>query len=247
MIRLILVAIFLLLFLVTGMIPAFVFWLIGKKNPAAKDRASFVYVRWGFRVISFLSGVKIVVKGRENIPDDHPVLYVANHRGYFDVVSGYTLLTQPTGYVAKIEFRKIPLLSLWMRYIHCLFLDRSNIREGLKTILEGAEEVKKGISMWIFPEGTRCKEPEGTQLEYKEGSLKIAERSGCPIIPVAILHTDQVLERHLPFIRSTEVIFRFGEPISLSDLPRDVKKFAGAHLREVIQGMIDEELGVKPG
>ena len=242
MIRLILIAVFLLFFFLFGLIPAFVFWLIGKKNPKAKDKASFLYVRWGFSVVRFLAGTKVIVKGAENIPDGEPVLFVANHRGYFVVAAGYPLLKQPTGYVAKIEFKKIPFLSLWMRNIHCLFLDRGNIREGLKTILQGAEEVKNGISMWIFPEGTRCKEPEGTQLEYKEGSLKIAERSGCPVIPVAILHTDEVMERHMPFIRGKTVIFRFGTPLLLSELPREQKKFAGAYVRGLIQGMIDEEL-----
>ena len=244
MIRLILVGLFLFLFLVfPGCIPTFIFFLIGKKNPELKGRISCSYVRWAFSVICFLSGTKITAKGLENIPPaDVPLLFVSNHRGFFDVVAGNTLMNRPLGYVAKIEFRKIPLLRIWMKYIHCLFLDRSDVRAGLKTILEGAEEVKNGFSMWIFPEGTRCKEPEGTQLEYKEGSLKIAERSGCPIIPVAILHTDQVFEKQLPFICSREVIFRFGQPILLSELPREQKKFAGQHVRDVIQKMIEEEL-----
>ena len=60
-----------------------------------------------------------------------------------------------------------------MRYIHCLFLDRSNVKEGLKTILAGVDELKNGHSMWIFPEGTRNRGEEGSMLEFKEGSLKM--------------------------------------------------------------------------
>ena len=71
---------------------------------------------------------------------------------------------------------KVPLLRLWMRYIHCLFLDRSNVKEGLKTILAGVDELKNGHSIWIFPEGTRNRGEEGSMLEFKEGSLKMADK-----------------------------------------------------------------------
>lgn len=88
-------------------------------------------------------------------------------------------------------------------------LDRSNIKEGLKTILTGIEKVKGGISMWIFPEGTRNKSEDPADLmEFHEGSLKIAEKSGCPVVPVAITGTDDVFERHMPWIRKSHVIHR---------------------------------------
>ena len=113
------------------------------------------------------------VIGRENIPDDRAVLYVGNHRSYFDIVIGYTLIKGQCGFVAKKEMEKIPLLSIYMKYLHCLFLDRENIKEGLKTILVGIDKIKNGISVWIFPEGTRNKaEQETDLLDFKEGSMK---------------------------------------------------------------------------
>ena len=57
-----------------------------------------------------------------------------------------------TGFVAKKEMLKIPLLRTWMQRVNCLFLDRVDIKEGLKTILEGIEKVKSGVSIWIDPE-----------------------------------------------------------------------------------------------
>lgn len=78
----------------------------------------------------------------------------------------------------------IPLLSQWMVQMNCLFLDRSNIKEGLKTILTGIEKVKGGISMWIFPEGTRNKSEDPADLmEFREGSLKIAEKAAARLSP----------------------------------------------------------------
>lgn len=137
---------------------------------------------------------------------------------------------------------KVPLLRLWMRYIHCLFLDRSNVKEGLKTILAGVDELKNGHSIWIFPEGTRNRGEEGSMLEFKEGSLKMADKAGCPVVPVAIAHSADVLENHFPFIRRAAITIRFGEPIDLKSLPREQKKQAGAYTRTIIQAMLDDIL-----
>lgn len=241
MIRLILVVVFVFLFLVIGCIPAFVLWLIGKKDPGLKDRAAKHIVSGAFRVVLFLAGVRVTAEGTEKIPTDRPVLYVGNHRGFFDIVVSYTLFPGVTGYVAKKEMLKVPLLSLWMRYIHCLFLDRSNIKEGLKTILQGIDEVKHGISMCIYPEGTRSRGASETDmLEFKEGSLKIAEKSGCPVIPVAMVGTADVLENHFPWIKATRVKIRFGDPIDLKSLSKEDRRFAGAHVRDVILDMITD-------
>jgi len=134
-----------------------------------------------------MAGVSITVKGRENIPEDRAVLYVGNHRSYFDILVGYVTVPGLMGFVAKKEMEQIPLLSTWMKYVNCLFLDRKNLKEGLKTILTGIDQVKQGVSVWIFPEGTRNREESPLDLlPFKEGSLKIAEKSGCPVIPVAI-------------------------------------------------------------
>lgn len=242
MIRTIFVLILAILYLIIGCIPAFVLWLIGKKNPDLKDRVSRRMIQWIFGVLLFVSGTKIKVEGQEKIPTDRAVLYVGNHRSYFDIIISYRLLPSVTGYVAKKEMNKIPLLRLWMRYIHCLFLDRNNVKEGLKTILAGVEEIKSGHSMWIFPEGTRNRGEEGTMLDFKEGSLKMADRAGCPVVPVAIAHSADILENHFPFIRRTTVTVRFGDPIDLKTLSREEKKLAGSYTRTKIQAMLDDIL-----
>ena len=130
MLRFIIVATFVVLFLIFSIPIMLVEWIIGKFNPDLKGRSSLAIVQWAFRVIIVLSGTKVNVIGRENIPDDRAVLYVGNHRSYFDIVIGYTLIKGQCGFVAKKEMEKIPLLSIYMKYLHCLFLDRENIKEG---------------------------------------------------------------------------------------------------------------------
>lgn len=239
MIRLILVAIFLILFLVIFFPALIVEWIIGRFNPERKSKSSLWLVQKAFGIILFLSGTKVDVIGRENIPDDQPVLYVGNHRSYFDIVIGYRLIKGECGFIAKKEMEKIPFLRRWMKNIHCLFLDRKNIKEGLKTILAGIDKVKHGISIWIFPEGTRNR--DSGMMEFKEGSMKIAEKTGCPIIPVAMTGTAEIFEKHIPWIKKSHVTVTFGKPIDIKTLEKDQKKFLGAYTRDVILSMLPEE------
>lgn len=152
MIRFIFVAATVILFLILSIPLMLVEFLIGKKNRRLRDVQSLAVIQCVFRLILWMAGVKITVKGRENVPTDQAVLYVGNHRSYFDILVGYVTVPSLTGFVAKKEMEKIPLLSSWMKLVNCLFLDRVNLKEGLKTILAGIEQVKRGVSVWIFPE-----------------------------------------------------------------------------------------------
>lgn len=214
---------------------------LGKKDPAARDRESLKIVQRMFCLILKVSGVEVTVKGAENIPKDTAVLYVGNHRSFFDILVGYTTVPDLMGFVAKKEMLSYPLLRSWMRNVNCLFLDRKDIKAGLKTILEGIEKVKSGISMWIFPEGTRNRnESELELLPFKEGSLKIAEKTGCPVVPVAMTGTADVFEKHFPMIRPKQVTVYYGEPFYIKELEPEQRKHAGAYTREVLIGMLKE-------
>ena len=243
MVRFILVALNVILFLIFSIPILIVEWLLGRSNPDKKNRQSLAIVQFMFRYLLWLAGVKVTVRGQENIPADTAVLYVGNHRSYFDILVGYTTVPGLTGFVAKKEMERYLLLRDWMRNVNCLFLDRKDIKAGLKTILEGIEKVKAGISIWIFPEGTRNRnESELDMLEFKEGSLKIAEKSGHPVIPVAITGTADVFEAHIPFIRPARVIIEYGAPIYIKQLEPAQRKFAGEYTRKVIYGMLEKQL-----
>ena len=149
MIRFIIATTFLILFLLFSYILFFVEWIIGKIDKKAKDYSSLRIVQWGFRVILWIGGVKITVKGKENIPDE-AALFVGNHRSYFDILIMYIQCKRLTGFVAKDTIEKVPSLRVWMRYLYCLFLDRKDPRAGMKTILQAIEYINQGISICIF-------------------------------------------------------------------------------------------------
>lgn len=233
MIRLILVASFLILFLILSIPLLFVEWIIGKFNPQAKDKSSLAIVLWAFRGILWLTGVKMIVKGEERIPKDTAVLYVGNHRSYFDVIMTYIRVPRPTGYISKLEMRKYPLLSNWMRNLHCLFLDREDVKQGMKTILEAIDKVKHGISICVFPEGTRNKVND-TFLPFHEGSFKIASKGNVPIVPISIVNSAQIFEDHMPKIKKATVVIEYCEPIYVNDLDKENKKSPGAYTSKII-------------
>lgn len=221
--RTILLVIFIVLFLVLSIPLMIIEWIIGKFNMDFKNRSSLAIVNWAFRWCIRLAGTQITYLGEDRIPQDTPVLYVGNHRSYFDIVMTYVRVPRPTGYIAKKEMEKIPLLSNWMRNLHCLFLDRSDLKQGMKTILAAIDKMKSGISICIFPEGTRNKVKD-TFLPFHAGSLKIAEKSQCPIVPMAIVGAGDILEDHFPWVKKTKVIIEYCDPIYTAGLDREQKK-----------------------
>lgn len=238
MIRTLFIILFLIVYFILS-IPAWgVLLIIEKINKPLKDRISLRIVQWAFKVIRTLGGVKTTVIGIENIPKDEAVLYVGNHNGFFDTVIAYSLMPGLTGFVAKKETEKVPLLRVWMRYLYCLFLDRDDIREGLKTILAGIEQIKSGISVMIFPEGTRSK--DGTMAEFKEGSFKLAQKSGCKIIPICQNNTRVIFDDHMPFVKAAHTVIEFGKPIDINELAPEDKKFIGAYTKRIIEEMYEK-------
>ena len=189
-------------------------------------------------MINRICGVRLTVIGHENIPADQAVLYVANHNSYFDIIITYALCPGLTGYISKDTLGKVPLLNIWMRRLYCLFMNRDDMKQSLKVILQGAEYIKKGISICIFPEGTRGDSQK--IAPFKNGSMKIAERTGCPVIPVAISNSREILYNHMPYVKPAHVIVEYGKPIYPKELSKEDRKALGTMTQHVIQDMLDK-------
>lgn len=223
MIRFLLDATWLILFLILSIPVIIVEFFIGLAFPKARAVSSQWIVGKAFKFVIFLAGTKVIIKGRENIPADVPVLFVPNHRSIFDVIITYPYSPKQTGYVAKLETKKFPVFSIWMAFMNCQFLDRKDIRQGLKVINKCADLVKNGTSICIFPEGTRNKSEED-MLPFHDGSFKIAEKANCPVVPIVLNNTDQIFEAHFPKIKKTTITLEYCKPIDVSALPREEKR-----------------------
>ena len=147
---------------------------------------------WLIGWIYFFLGVRVKVEGRENIPRwGEKVCYVPNHQSIIDIPVLYAS-GMWCGLVAKKELFKIPVLHGLLRVLKCVAIDRSSLRESLKSIIEGSDKIKKGYPMGIFPEGTRSK--TGEIAEMKAGAFKMATRAKAKIVPVAMKNTRMAFE-----------------------------------------------------
>lgn len=238
--RTIIIVLFVFFFLVLGLPVLGLMWIISKFNKPWADKAQLRIVQWAFKCIIFLSGAKINFIGEENIPTDEAVLYISNHRGFFDTIITYSRCPALTGYISKKSMLKVPFLGLWMKRLYCLFLDRDDLKQGLKIILTAIEQIKSGISMCVFPEGTRCKNAADPTdlLPFKDGSFKIATKTKCKIVPIAIVGTSALLEDNFPWVKKGNVTIKYGTPIDLATLSKDEQKHIGAYCHDVISEML---------
>lgn len=238
MIRCIIAIIYVIVFLVLGIFLNIPVAIVRKKDPDRALRVSNRIIRAAFACLNFICGVRIRVSGRENLPDE-PVLFAGNHRSYFDIITTHVALNRPLGYVAKKEFLKVPLFSGWMKNIGCIFLDRNDMKEAMKAIIQGINILKHGTcSLYIFPEGTRGHADE--MKPFHKGSFKLAQKSGRKIVPVAVWNTDNVFENNpaLWKVIGRKVYIKIGKPVDYSELEDDQKKHIDVYVQNQVADLI---------
>lgn len=238
MIRTILIVL-LIVFDVVISIPIQLIVLLLGFTPAALSANKFAFklAQMAISVMGFVSGARVEVTGLENIPKDRAVLYAGNHNSYFDIILTIYRLPGLTGYISKKALLKVPLVNVWMIITRCLFLDRDDMKSGVKMIQDAVKNINDGVSMFIFPEGTRNKTgDERNMAPMKDASFKIAEKSLCPVVPVAITGTANVYEAHQPYVRSADVTIDFGVPVYPEELDAKERK----HMGSLVQGRILE-------
>ena len=158
--------------------------------------------------------VKIDVHGQENIPEQNGFMFFPNHQGLFDVLSIVAACPRPFSVVMKKEIQNIPFLKQVFACMKAYAIDRDDVKQAMKVIIQVTKEVKEGRNYLIFAEGTRTKDPNHVH-EFKGGSFKSAMKAKCPIVPVALI------DAYKPFdtksIEKVTVQVHFLEPISYDE------------------------------
>lgn len=176
-----------------------------------------------------ITGADVTVTGAENVPVNEAVLYVGNHQGNMDIPLLYLTAPQKMSFVAKKEMVKLPIFGFLMKQRQCVFMDRENVRESIKSINEAIDNLKQGFSIAIFPEGTRSK---GSEMgEFKVGSLRIALKAGVKVIPVSLSGSYKLMEE-TGKITPAKVSIHYGKPIDSKDF-KDTNGLAQKVLYEI--------------
>lgn len=173
-------------------------------------RMIYRWVRFWGRVTVLSTGSKVEIEGLEKLPKQRNLCLVGNHQSFFDIPALLGWIGIPAGFISKQELSKIPVLSHWMRLLPCVFINRKNAREAMRSFQMSAEVIAAGNPIVLFPEGTRSK--SDTLGEFKPGSLKLPQMAGAIIVPFALSGTWRIYEIDKR-IHASKVRIRILDPI----------------------------------
>lgn len=197
------------------------------------DRLTRKFVKnWATRLLR-LAGARVTVTGAENLPaSDVSAVYVGNHASYFDIPLMLAYVGEPRGLMAKIEIDRIPGIRVWMRRLHCLFVDRDSATSGVGVLRAGEKMLREGYSLTIFPEGTRSKTKE--LLEFKAGAFRMATMAKVLVVPVTIDGSRDLMENKGNRITPGDVRLTIHPPIDTAGLSRAEIRTLHEQVREII-------------
>ncbi len=162
-------------------------------------------------VILFIAGVKVKTEGIELLDNNRNYIFISNHASYFDIPVLMKAIPNNVRFIYKDSLTKIPILGWGMYLGGYLPISRDNIRDAMKSLKEAAKKVLKGISVVIFPEGTRSY--DGKPGEFKRGMFVLADEAKVPLVPVAIIGSEKILPRNRFKINSGTVKVVFNKPV----------------------------------
>ena len=215
------------------------FEILKKKMPQEEiDNYAYKEVQGLAKSLVDITGSTVNVIGAENIPEGSCV-FIGNHQANYDILTMLGYINKPIGFIAKKELEKLPGVNYWMKQIHCVFMDREDPRDSVKAIIEGVENLKKGYSMVIYPEGTRSKGPK--MGEFKKGAMKLATKAGAPIVPVTINNTYEIFEAQKgKKVKATKVDIIISEPVYTKDLSKEQLNNLSEYVKEIIQNNLEK-------
>lgn len=146
---------------------------------------------WGFypgmiwsKFMCLISWTKVTVKGKENIRKGQSYVFCSNHTSIFDVFLIYGYIGVPFKWIMKKELEKVPFIGWACKAAGFLFIDRAKGRKAFNTLQQAKSIFSGGVSLVIFPEGTRTR--DGAIGKFKRGAFEIAKEMELPIIPMRI-------------------------------------------------------------
>ena len=206
-----------------------------EKYPFPLRHSKFRYI--SKRVADALN-VDLHIFGLENIPQNETFFLVSNHMSAFDPLPFLVAIDNPTTFVGKDELNKVPLLKTAIKALDVKTIERDNLRQSLKVMLQVEEDIKKKERNWmIFPEGTRIRDQMLPVAEFHHGTFRPAIKAHATILPAALWGSYRVLKTK-PQFKRYPVYVSFLKPIT----PEEYASLNTSDLAELTRNMIQEEV-----
>ena len=190
---------------------------------------------WSRWVTSF-AGVKIVVDNRANLAPDRPYVFMANHASSLDIWAVFVALPRRIRLIAKKQLARIPLFGWVMWAGRFVFIDRQNGVAARRSIEAAGQRIHDGVSVLLFPEGTRTR--DGTLGTFKKGGFHLAIKAGVPIVPVALRGTRELMPAGSLLLRSGTMTVIIGEPIATQGLSDEERATLSDRVRSAVESML---------
>jgi 1-acyl-sn-glycerol-3-phosphate acyltransferase len=197
-------------------------------------------VPWA-KTILFICGVRLEVRGIENINAAAPRIYMSNHQSNFDIFTVLAGLPVNFKFILKMELMKIPILGMAMKRAGYISIDREDSKKAVRSVNMAADKIRNGASVLIFPEGTRSE--DGAVGEFKKGGFHLALKSGCDIVPVAIVKSRDIVPKGSLKINKGTIFFNIGKPITVTDYSKRDMNALLERVRNDVIGLMSDRTG----
>jgi len=191
-------------------LPFLILWTMISGSPVFMNRMAMKAVSG----IDRIAGIRVRVDGLENIPTG-ACLFACNHVSYVDPLALVPLIPRRVSVFLKKELFRIPILATGMRFTGYISVDRANRKSAVASVESAVRQLRSGVSIVIFPEGTRS--PDGRLRPFKRGACVTAIQAGVPVVPVSIAGTQKLMPKGKWRIHPGEVHIKFGPAV---DTPR---------------------------
>ncbi|MBL8910469.1 MAG: 1-acyl-sn-glycerol-3-phosphate acyltransferase [Archangium sp.] len=185
-------------------------------NPSA---SMYVVQRWWSPVLLWAGGAKLEVLGADKLKPGQPYIFVSNHQSTIDIPALFVAIPIDFRFVAKKVLKHVPFLGWYMSLAKFVFIDRANHRDALKSLEEAGARIRGGISIVMFPEGTRS--DDRRVLPFKKGPFALALKAQVPLVPIAIEGSGVLMPKNSWDITPGPIKVSIGEPIDPAPFGED--------------------------
>lgn len=203
-----------------------------------RSASMLVVQKWWSPVLLWAGGAKLEVRGLENLKKGQPYIFVSNHQSTIDIPTLFMAIPWDTRFVAKKQLKWVPMLGWYMWAAKFVFVDRSNHREAVRSLDEAGEQIRGGISIIVFPEGTRSDDRK--VHPFKKGPFALAMKARVPVVPVAIEGSGALMPKNSWQITPGPITVSIGQPIAPEHFENDRELL----IREVRDHIIDQSFAL---
>jgi len=197
-----------------------------------KGRVGHYYARlWG-KTALLANRVKVKIEGIEHLNGRGPYIFMSNHQSYYDVFALLGHLPYQFKWLVKKELFSIPFFGWTMAAVGYISIDRGGSRDTVEAMNEAAQKIRNGMSVTIFPEGSRS--PDGSIQPFKKGGFTLAIKSKVPIVPIAIDGSRNIMPKDKFTVASGEIRMLMDRPIETENYSLKDREILMKKVRETI-------------